>query len=261
LHGRILSFRQDPEYVHYRAIFPPNAYTTPPASDVSSTAASVAPDEDDTLALVKHYFNLGPNLGQLYEQWATADGNFKKRAPKFAGVRILRQDPWEALIGFICSSNNNITRISQMVHNLCLHYGSLIGHMGSEPYHDFPTPEALADPKVEQHLMKLGFGYRAKYIYKTAVVVAKEKGLPWLESLCNPESPPFGVQPKPAGDLVEGGREGYRKAHDQLLTLHGVGPKVADCVCLMGLGWSESVPIDTHGRFTPARAITKALLT
>lgn len=247
LHGRILSFRQDSEYLHYRAIFPSNKLPTPPPSNVPSARQSVTSDDDDTLALVKHYFNLGPNLGQLYEQWAAADANFKKRAPKFAGVRILRQDPWEALIGFICSSNNNISRISSMVANLCLHYGPLIGHIDDVPYHDFPTPEALADPKVEAHLMKLGFGYRAKYIYKTAVMVAeKENGLEWLDDLCNPESPAFGKDLGKAGELVEGGREGYRKAHEELLALHGVGPKVADCVCLMGLGWSESVPVDTH---------------
>ncbi|KAF2464996.1 DNA glycosylase [Lindgomyces ingoldianus] len=233
LHGRILSFRQDALYLHYRAIYPPSTLHTPP-------------HDDDTPTLVKHYFNLEPDLCKLYSQWAASDANFKKRAPKFAGVRILRQDPWEALIGFICSSNNNISRISQMVHNLCLHYGPLIGHIGNEAYHDFPTPEALAGPGVEQHLQKLGFGYRAKYIYKTAVMVADSRGLAWLDELCNPESPVFGQEPKPGGPLIEGGREGYRKAHQELLALHGVGPKVADCVCLMGLGWSESVPVDTH---------------
>ena len=72
-------------------------------------------EEDDTEALVQNYLNLGPNLTDLYEQWSTADTNFKKKAPKFTGVRILKQDAWEALIGFICSSNNNIIRISQMV--------------------------------------------------------------------------------------------------------------------------------------------------
>jgi N-glycosylase/DNA lyase len=134
-----------------------------------------------------------------------------------------------------------------MVANLCLHYGPLIGHIDGVPYHDFPTPETLSKPTVEAHLMKLGFGYRAKYIYKTAVMVAeKENGLAWLDDLCNPESPAFGREIGEAGELVEGGREGYRKAHDELLALHGVGPKVADCVCLMGLGWSESVPVDTH---------------
>jgi len=46
--------------------------------------------------------------------------------------------------------------------------------------------------------------------------------------------------------MPEGGRDGYRQAHEELLQLQGVGPKVADCVCLMGLGWGEAVPVDTH---------------
>jgi N-glycosylase/DNA lyase len=157
----------------------------------------------------------------------------------------LRQDAWEALIGFICSSNNNISRISGMVHNLCLHYGPFIAHIDDVPYHDFPTPDSLSGPDVEAHLAKLGFGYRAKYIAKTARMV-QEKGVKWLEELSNPECPQFGFPEQAAGKMLEGGREGYRKAHEELLTLHGVGPKVADCVCLFGLGWSESVPVDTH---------------
>ncbi|OSS49737.1 hypothetical protein B5807_05987 [Epicoccum nigrum] len=251
MHGRILSLRQDAEALHYRALFPekqkPALPTPPPSTAAAAAAAAAAGDDDDTLAFLNHYFNLAPNLGQLYEQWAASDANFKRRAPKFTGIRILRQDAWEALIGFICSSNNNISRISGMVHNLCLHYGPLIGHMDGTPYHDFPTPEALCKPRVEEHLRELGFGYRAKYIAKTARIVAEEKGgLPWLHALTNPEYPQFGVEPAPAGELLQGGREGYRRAHDELLALQGVGPKVADCVCLFGLGWLESVPVDTH---------------
>lgn len=245
MHGRIISLRQDAEALHYRAIFPQTATDLP--TPTRSATSSIAHGEDDTLAFINHYFNLAPNLGRLYEQWAVSDANFKKRAPKFTGIRILRQDAWETLLGFICSSNNNISRISGMVHNLCLHYGPLIGHIDNVPYHDFPTPQALCKPEVEEHLRKLGFGYRAKYIAKTAHIVAEEKeGLAWLEALSNPEYPQFGVKPKAAGELLEGGREGYRKAHEELLVLQGVGPKVADCVCLFGLGWLESVPVDTH---------------
>ncbi|KAL5116294.1 8-oxoguanine glycosylase ogg1 [Pleosporales sp. CAS-2024a] len=232
LHGRILSLRQDATHLHYRAVYP-------------APAPAPAPD-DDTLALVKHYFNLAPNLAQLYDQWAASDANFRTKARAFAGVRILRQDAWEALVGFICSSNNNIVRISAMVHNLCLHYGPLIACIDGVPYHDFPPPHALAGPTVEAHLRELGFGYRAKYIAKTAQVVAQDKGLQWLEGLSNPECPPFGVAQRPAGELLEGGREGYQTARAELLALSGVGPKVADCVCLFGLGWSEAVPVDTH---------------
>jgi N-glycosylase/DNA lyase len=118
LHGRILCLKQDTTYLHYRAIFPetPTAPPTPPSSR-SSSSNNHHLDEDDTEELVRHYLNLGPNLTCLYEQWSLADLNFKKKAPKFAGIRVLKQDAWEALVGFICSSNNNIIRISQMVLN------------------------------------------------------------------------------------------------------------------------------------------------
>ncbi|KAJ4249396.1 8-oxoguanine glycosylase ogg1 [Fusarium torreyae] len=196
---------------------------------------------NDTEALLRHYFNLDVKLGPLYKQWSDADPNFRKRAPQFQGVRILSQDAWEALICFICSSNNNITRISQMVHKLCLHYGPLIAYMGDEAFHDFPTPQDLTGDGVEAHLRTLGFGYRAKYIADTARMVAKDRPKNWLESLRNPEQPGFNATPVPKEQHAT-----YKEAHEQLLSLKGVGPKVADCVCLMGLGWGESVPVDTH---------------
>ena len=131
---------------------------------------------------------------------------------------------------------------------LCIHYGPLIGHIDDKPFYDMPSPAALTAPMVEAHLRQLGFGYRAKYLYQTAVMVAQEHETGWLDSLRNPESPVLGRKAFDAGEMLPGGREGYRKAHEQLLALQGVGPKVADCVCLMGLGWLEAVPVDTHSR-------------
>ena len=130
---------------------------------------------------------------------------------------------------------------------LCLHYGPEVGHVGAKTFHDMPAPSALTAPGVEAHLRLLGFGYRAKYLHRTAVMVAEEHGLGWLDSLRNPESPILGAKPSDAGEMLPDGREGYRRAHEELLALQGVGPKVADCVCLMGLGWGEAVPVDTHG--------------
>lgn len=245
LHNRILSLHQDTEYLYYRSL-PPSALQAPPTPPSSNPPSIPDTDtKDDTLDLIKHYFNLTPNLTQLYEQWSASDPNFAKKAPKFTGVRILKQDAWEALIGFICSSNNNIARISQMVHNLCIHYGPLLGYVDEQAYHDFPTPSALAKDGVEAKLRNLGFGYRARYIYQTACMVA-EKPEGWLDSLRNPESPVLGTKPQPAGEWTPSGREGYREAFNELLALQGVGPKVADCVCLFGLGWGEAVPVDTH---------------
>ena len=78
-------------------------------------------------------------------------------------------------------------------------------------------------------------------------MVADEHDVGWLDSLRNPESPILGAKPSDAGEMLPGGREGYHRAHEELLALQGVGPKVADCVCLMGLGWGEAIPVDTHG--------------
>ncbi|PQE20180.1 n-glycosylase dna lyase protein [Rutstroemia sp. NJR-2017a BBW] len=221
LSGRILSLKQDSTHLHYRTIFPDFKL---PLSSTPSTKTTDVDEDEETESLLRRYLNLSPNLTELYEQWSSVDPNFKKRAPKFTGVRILKQDAWEAL-----------------VNNLCLHYGPLIGHVGDQPFHDFPPPEALTGSGVEAHLRALGFGYRAKYIAQTASIVAdKPKG--WLQSLCNPET----VDVPFKGEIPPGGREGYRTAHEELLALQGVGPKVADCVCLMGLGWGEAVPVDTH---------------
>lgn len=130
---------------------------------------------------------------------------------------------------------------AHQVHKLCIHYGPFIGNIEDEPFHDFPTPAALTGKGVEGHLRELGFGYRAKYIADTARMVANEKPSDWLESLRNPDSPGFGTP-----DVPRENHATYKEAQEGLLSLKGVGPKVADCVCLMGLGWGESVPVDTH---------------
>ncbi|KAJ5099313.1 N-glycosylase/DNA lyase [Penicillium argentinense] len=256
LYGRLLCLKQDSEYLYYRTCSSPSP-STPPLSDLpsqeqvdtggkKSIANSGKSQDDQILSIIKHYLNLSSNLSELYARWSAQDPNFKKKGAQFSGIRILRQDPWEALISFICSSNNNISRISQMVEKLCIHYGLFVAKIDDRSYHDFPTPEALAGKDVESNLRSLGFGYRAKYIYRTAVMVSQEREKGWLNSICNPESPAFGIGAKPGGAMAPEGRQGYREAHEKLLELQGVGPKVSDCVCLMGLGWGESVPVDTH---------------
>lgn len=115
-----MSLRQDSKYLHYHATFPQTSDTPPdspspaPALNDDLAIASLT-GSNDTETLVYHYLNLSPDLASLYKQWSHADANFKSKANKFAGVRILKQDAWESLVGFICSSNNNILRISQMV--------------------------------------------------------------------------------------------------------------------------------------------------
>ena len=266
LQGRILSLRQDATHLHYRAIYPSSSLSAPataspptprsdgdPPEDVKPTIkieanppTPAADADDDTEAFLRHYLNLTPDLGALYAHWAARDANFAARAPRFAGVRVLRQDAWEALVGFVCSSNNNIARIAQMVDKLCTHYGPRIGFLeDGTAFYDLPPPSALAGSGVEEKLRDLGFGYRAKYIAQTAARLAEEEP-GWLDALRNPEKPAYGA-PTGRGDGWRiNGRMGYHDARAALQELSGVGPKVADCVCLMGLGWGEAVPVDTH---------------
>ncbi|CAN6603689.1 N-glycosylase/DNA lyase [Trichomonascus vanleenenianus] len=207
LKGRIIFLKQDHESLYY---------------------ASIPKDEgevSDTLAVIRDYFNLKVRLVDLYEDWSKCDNHFRKTAvDHLSGIRILRQDPWENLCSFICSSNNNIKRISQMVENLCIHYGNFIASHDGVDYYDFPGPEKLVGKDVEGHLRQIGFGYRAKYIQKTAEMV-HEKGLDYLHGLR---------------------QASYEDAHSALNEFCGVGPKVADCVCLMSLDKYDCVPVDTH---------------
>lgn len=131
-----------------------------------------------------------------------------------------------------------------MVHKLCLHYGAYIGVIDDQPMHDFPTPVSLTGPGVETHLRELGFGYRARYIAQTARDISHSKPTDWLQGLRNPASIAWKGVAVAAKDSEK--QPSYKHAHEQLLQLTGVGPKVADCVCLMGLGWGEAVPVDTH---------------
>ncbi|KAI5847213.1 DNA glycosylase [Morchella snyderi] len=227
LSGRILSLKQDPTHLYYRAIFPSSAVVKMEENNIKNEHG--INDEngvivDDTVELIRDYFNLSVNLTELYEKWSFRDPHFKKKAPAFMGIRVLRQDPWENLVSFICSSNNNISRIGQMVENLCITFGTLLGQLGETPYYDFPPPSKLTPASVEGKLRNLGFGYRARYIHQTAQIVATH-GKDWLH----------GLRQVP-----------YQEAHEALLELRGVGPKVADCVCLMSLDKKESVPVDTH---------------
>ncbi|KND04640.1 8-oxoguanine DNA-glycosylase (ogg) [Spizellomyces punctatus DAOM BR117] len=205
LSGRIITLRQTDDDILYRT----------PGDNVG-----------DVAELLRDYFQLDVDLGELYKQWRT-DANFEKKAGRFMGIRILRQDPVENLFTFICTSNNNIQRITTMVSKLCQHYGTEIGTVDeiSKPFYSFPTVARLAQENVENELRQLGFGYRAKYISQTARYIMEHHDETWLRGLRNLP---------------------YEECRDELLKLAGVGPKVADCVCLMSMDKPGAIPVDTH---------------
>jgi len=133
---------------------------------------------------LKSYFQFNINVSKLYEQWSKNDLFFKDLKTPFYGIRILRQDPTENLFSFICSQNNNIVRITQLVEKLCENYGEHIATFEDKKYYSFPTISALAGRNIEQELRGLGFGYRAKFIQKVAETIRdKVEGDKWLFDL------------------------------------------------------------------------------
>ncbi|XP_056239899.1 N-glycosylase/DNA lyase [Seriola aureovittata] len=182
-------------------------------------------DTDEEKEMLRDYFQLNVELGELYREWRAADPHFKKIADIFTGVRMLRQDPTECLFSFICTSNNHISRIQGMVERLCQALGAPLCQLDQTSYYDFPSLTALADSSVEACLRDRGFGYRARFLQQSAKQILDSHGLQWLDGL---RSVP------------------YLQARDALRTLPGVGTKVADCACLMSLDKAEAVPVDTH---------------
>ncbi|XP_018562048.1 N-glycosylase/DNA lyase [Anoplophora glabripennis] len=192
---------------------------------VHETKLNELEDEMSYNNLLRSYFQLHVNIEKLYEEWSTADPYFKEAAKQFYGIRILKQDIVENIFSFICSSNNHITRISSMVEKLATFYGEEICEIDGEKYYAFPKVNLLAQQSVEEKLRTNGFGYRAKYISKTAQHIMDSGGEKWIDKLQTMS---------------------YEEAKKELMLLTGIGAKVADCICLMSLNHLHAIPVDTH---------------
>ncbi|KAH6782637.1 8-oxoguanine-DNA glycosylase 1 [Perilla frutescens var. frutescens] len=171
------------------------------------------------------FLNMGISLNSIWDEFRAADERFAELALYLEGARVLRQDPLECLIQFICSSNNNIQRITKMV-DFISSKGRFLGNVGGLDFFEFPSPEKLA-LLSESELREAGFGYRAKYIVGTAAALQSKPGggLEWLASLRKVD---------------------LQGAIDGLSSLPGVGPKVAACIALFSLDQHHAIPVDTH---------------
>ncbi|XP_065408923.1 N-glycosylase/DNA lyase isoform X5 [Chrysemys picta bellii] len=94
--------------------------------------------------ILHDYFQLDVGLAGLYQAWGAVDPHFQKVAASFPGVRVLRQDPVECLFSFLCTSNNHLARITGMIERLCRAFGRHLCRLDGEPYHAFPSLQALA---------------------------------------------------------------------------------------------------------------------
>lgn len=152
--------------------------------------------------------NCDPVLARLADSWSA--------------LRILRQSPAEALLGFLCSSNKQILQIRRMLESLAFSWGPFLEvTLDKRPLHALPSFERIAE-LTESQLRASGLGYRSKYILNTARIIRDEPGL--LNRIRSLD---------------------YAQAKDELKHFPGVGDKVADCVLLFGYQRWDAFPVDT----------------
>lgn len=174
---------------------------------------------DEFESVWREYLGLTLDYDAVRASFDTADLHLSDAADVGQGIRILRQDPWEALISFIISQNNNIPRIRTLVERLCRRCGSRFTADG-EVFYAFPTPEEMSS-LCEADFAEMGMGYRAAYLVDATKAV--HDGRLRLD----------GLYDMPTDRVI-----------DALKGVKGVGTKVASCVALFGFGKYDAFPID-----------------
>ncbi len=171
------------------------------------------------------YFDLNRDYEKIKQDLSKIDDNMKTSIEYGKGIRILNQDLWETIISFIISANNNIPRIKGIIERISAKYGKELVYKGKS-YYTFPTVEELSKAEV-QDLRKLGLGFRDVRVYETTrTILSRQVDLEKLHQ-----------------------EKDFNKVRETLLTLSGVGPKVADCILLFStLKRFEAFPIDVWVR-------------
>ena len=191
-------------------------------------------DESDPIKLQQslwYYFDLGRDLSRIFDL-INKDHYMETSIEACRGMRIMNQDLWECLSSFILSQNSNIPRIKQMIRKISETFGNSVSLDGHVDY-TFPTPEMITQSSVDQ-LAQCGLGYRASYLFNASIaVVEKELDLDWLKN------------------------QSYSVAKQELMSLKGIGDKVAACISLFSLGHGEALPIDVWVRKIAERLYLK----
>ena len=210
--------------------------------------------DGDINSIVYDYFDLGTDYNVFKKRLAVIDSNMKKSVEFGSGIRILKQDLWEMIISYIISANNNIPRIKGIINRISKRVGKKVSWNGVD-YYLFPTVEELAKLSVSD-LRELGTGFRDKRIYKTTqMILNKDIDLESLRSAALRNESDLDCLKSVALKnecYIERLKDKCAKSTDEireiLLSLEGVGEKVADCILLFGLHRFDTFPVDVWVR-------------
>jgi len=166
---------------------------------------------------VPHFFRFDDPVQSLISLWQN-DPILTDALFTFRGLRLIRQDPWQCLAGFILSSVSNIPKIETTLERLALYSRSTLTFRDAT-IPRFPSPSELAKMR-ETTLRSFGMGFRARYLRAVAKELSTGFPLDLLRTVC------------------------YEEAKDALTALPGIGGKVADCILLFSLDHLEAFPVD-----------------
>ncbi len=192
-HGRLITLRKDDETLIIDGV-----------------------SDGDYDSIWRNYFDLELDYGSIKTELSKLHPTLSEAAKFAPGIRILNQEPWEALCSFIISQNNNIPRIKGIVERLCQNFGEQI----EDDFYTFPSAEKIA-AMTPDDLAPIRAGFRARYIIDGAEKVAG--GEINLEEVREME---------------------IEEARKELMKITGVGVKVADCTLLYGLHRLDCFPLD-----------------
>ena len=147
------------------------------------------------------------------------DKTTKIAVKKYLGLRLIRQDPFQCFISFIVSSNSNIQKIKSSLEKISIKFGKKI-QFDNKEFYMFPEPKKIANATI-QEIQNCGVGYRAKFIIDAAKMVESRQI-----------------------DFDQLKKSNYQNAKETILTVPGIGNKVADCILLFSLDKLEAFPLD-----------------
>jgi len=159
-------------------------------------------------------FDLEDILGTI-----CVDDHIQRAVERNHGLRIMRQEPWECLLSYLCAQNTGIPNIRRMLGNMAAMNGQRIVSGDLEAY-AFPAAKELSR-RCDMDLKSCSTGYRSGYICRTSAMVADDTG--WADRIRSLD---------------------YTDARKEIMKFPGVGRKVADCVLLFGFQFYEAFPVD-----------------
>ncbi|MDO5725273.1 MAG: DNA glycosylase [Tissierellia bacterium] len=168
----------------------------------------------------ENYFDLKTDYKKIKELYSK-DPQLKLAIEYGHGLRVLNQDPFETMLSFIISANNQIPRIKRSIKLLSKHFGEYIDTIDGEEFYKFPTPQVLASAKVEDIRELTRVGFRDYRIVRAAQMVVSEE--------------------IKLDELYDMKREEAKKV---LMQVPGIGSKVADCILLFALQKKDAFPVD-----------------